>query len=59
MRKGPFKMRGFSGFKSSPLQVEGEEIAPVEVKSKKTFDYSKKADYSKEKIKGNLGKIKD
>ena len=36
-----FKMKGFSGFGNSPI--------------KKTFDYSKKADYSKEATKGNFG----
>jgi len=36
-----YKMKGFSGFGNSPI--------------KKTFDYSKKADYSKEATKGNFG----
>ena len=36
-----FKMKGWSGYQNSPV--------------KKTFDYSKKADYSKEATKDNFG----
>ena len=40
-----YKMKGFSGFKNSPVKKD----------KNKGFDFNKKADYSKEKLEGNIG----
>ena len=44
-----YKMKGFSGFKSSPVKKSKKKD------KNKGFDFSKKADYSKEKLEGNIG----